>query len=99
MGNCQIRFELVHIRAQIYFRQPSPVTNYWINLSCQPEHYDINDRIADSGGRWIDVPKAKASVFYMTAFSHADFEDMMREKVFMNKSPEDMLCIQLEKVK
>lgn len=38
-------------------------------------------------------------LYYSTKFSHADFSEMMKEKILDNKSVEDLLCIQLEKVK
>ena len=87
------------LRARIYFREPSPNCNYWISITCDPKVYDSNDAVADSGGQWRDTPRIKANIFHSTKYSHADFSDMMKEKILDTKSAEDLLCIQLEKVK
>lgn len=86
-------------RARIYFLTPSPTINYWISISCDPKDYDSNDGIADSGGQWRDIPKEKANIFYSTKYSHGQFSEMMKEKIFMGKSAEDMLCNELGKIK
>lgn len=85
--------------ARIYFKEPSPSFNYWFSITCDPKNYDSNDAVADSGGQWRDVPKSKATLFYITKYSHADFDEMMKEKVLMNTSVEEGLLRELEKVK
>lgn len=66
---------------------------------CDPKSYDSNDAVADSGGQWRDVPKSKATLFDITKYSHADFDEMMNEKVLMNTSVEEGLLRELEKIK
>jgi pimeloyl-ACP methyl ester carboxylesterase len=90
---------LTPIRARIYFREPSPNCNYWISITCDPKTYDSNDAVADSGGQWRNKPKNKANIFHLTKYSHADFDEMMKEKILNQESAEDMLINQLGKIK
>ncbi|WP_180171809.1 lipase family protein [Acinetobacter sp. YH12023] len=90
---------LTPVRARIYFREPSPNCNYWISVTCEPKSYDSNDAVADSGGQWRDKPRERANVFYSTKYSHAEFKEMMKEKIFMGQSAEDMMFTQLKKIK
>lgn len=90
---------LTPVRARIYFREPVPNCNYWISITCDPKSYDSNDAVADSGGQWRNSPKAKANVFHSTKYSHAEFQEMMEEKILLGQSAEDMLFNELRKIK
>lgn len=90
---------LTPVGARIYFREPSPNFNYWFSITCDPKSYDSNDAVADSGGQWRDVPKSRATVFHITKYSHADFNEMMKEAIILEKSAEQGLLLELEKIK
>lgn len=85
--------------ASIYFKTPKPNPNYWISITCDPETFSQDDSIAVSGGKWKTEPRARANIYHKTKFSHADFKYMMKEKIWENRSAEDLLLLQLGKIK
>ncbi|NHB56709.1 hypothetical protein G9F32_01470 [Acinetobacter sp. 194] len=69
--------------ARIYFREPSPDSNYWFSISCDSRSYDVKGLLAHYIEQWKDVPKNRKTVFHITKYSYANFDKMMKEKIII----------------
>lgn len=86
-------------RAQIYFLEPDPVSDIWVNIYSQPKDNERDDYIAILGGRWNDDDTSKANFKFISSFHHGQAEDMFNERRINNKySAADILLKELMKV-
>jgi hypothetical protein len=62
---------LVWLGSDIYYSEPTPVADMWINIHANPVESDVSDHVANFGGRWIvnQGPAINATVNIHHAFA------------------------------
>lgn len=79
----------VWLGSNIYWKEPSPIAEQWINVLAAPEHPNESDDVADIGERW--KVKDGPTFNQPTNRHHASADWMFIDRLFDNKSACDLV--------
>ncbi len=74
----------VYSISRIYFSDPTPKADYWINIKAEPTERDSSDIVADLGERW--VLDKEPNINEVFDIHHYDAEEMMTQQLSSGSS-------------